>query len=127
MDAKELIRLPDPREKVRIAIKEVVRDVFEKPHVFIRVSLTGWHFPQRALEPFAVVGDLVSRMVLISPDGLVADAYFDTHLPPTNVISFGYGKVIHWDFDIPVQREDMARLDRFRLPKGTIDPFHRLR
>lgn len=123
MNAKELIRLPDPREKVKIGVREVVRGVFEKPHIFIRIRITGWHFPQRALEPFVVVGEVVSRMVLIDRDGLVADAYFDKPLPDSELLSFGYGNVIHWDFKIPVQPKAIARLDRSRLPKGTIDPF----
>lgn len=123
MNAKELIRLPDPREKVGIEVREVVRDVFEKPYIFIRIRITGWHFPHRALEPFAVVGKVVSRMVLIDRDGLVADAYFDKSLPTAKLISFGYGKVIHWDFKIPIQPKAIARLDRTRLAEGTTDPF----
>lgn len=123
MDAKELIRLPDPRKNVRIEVREVVRDVFNKPHVFIRVRLTGWHFPYRALEPFVVIGETVSWTVIIRQDGLVADAYFDKPLPAATRISFGYGKVIHWDFDIPVHPQTIPRLDRSRLPDGTIDMF----
>src|SRR2546421_7383834 len=104
MDAKDLIRLPDPRKNVRIETSEVVRDVFDKPHVFIRVRLTGWHFPHRALEPFLVIGKVVSRTVIIDRDGLVADAYFDKPLPAAKRISFGYGNVIHWDFDISIRK-----------------------
>lgn len=125
MDVKELIRLPRPQDNVRIEMREVVRDVFDKPHVFIRIRLTGWHFPHRALEPFAVVGDVVSQLVLIDRDGLAADAYFDKPLRGAKRISFGYGKVIHWDFDIPVQPKAITRLNRSRLPKETLDPFRR--
>jgi len=125
MNAKDLIRLPDPRKNVRIEVREIVHDVSGKPHIFIRVRLTGWHFPNRALEPFLVIGDIISRRVLIASDGLVADAYFDKPLPVAKRISFGYGNVIHWDFDIAVKPETIPRLDRSRLPKETIDPFRR--
>jgi hypothetical protein len=125
MNAKELIRLPDPRKNVRIEVREVVRDVFDKPHVFIRVRLTGWHFPGRALEPFLAIGRVVSRSVIIDRDGLVADAYFDKPLPAAKRISFGYGKIIRWDFDLSIDPKKITRLDRARLPEGVTDPFRR--
>jgi hypothetical protein len=123
MNIESLIRLPDPRKDVRIEAREVVRDVFDKPHLFIRVQLTGWHFPHRAPEPFLVVGDAISRRVIIDRDGLVAHAYFDRPLPATQRVSFGYGIVIHWDFEVPIDPERIRRLERTRLPKGTVDPF----
>ncbi len=124
MDAKDLIRLPDPKKNVRAEVREVVKDVNGRPHVFIRITLTGWHFPHRAEEPFMVIGDVVSWRVLISRDGLTAQGYFDTPLPSAKSLGFGYGNTIHWDFKIPIKPEIIPRLDRFRLPKGAIDPFH---
>lgn len=123
MNAKDLIRLPDPREKVRADVREVVRDVHGKPHLFVRMQLTGWHFPHRAEEPFVAVGGVVSSRVLIDRAGLVADAYFDQPLPAAQRISFGYGRTIGMDFDVPVDPERIPRLDRRRLPQGTTDPF----
>ena len=55
MDAKELIRLPDPRKNVRVEVREVVREIFGKPHLLLRMRLTGWYFPHRAPVPFVVV------------------------------------------------------------------------
>jgi hypothetical protein len=123
MDARELIRLPDPRLNVQIEIREIVKDLRERPHVFIRVRITGWHFPHRAPEPFAVVGDVVSHHVVISRDSLLADAYFNKALPAADVLSFGWGKEISWDFPLPKRRAKMGLLDRARLPAGTVDPF----
>lgn len=124
MLAKELIRLPDPRKDVRVGVREVVRDVFGKPHVFIRVRLTGWRFPGRAPEPFMLIGDVVSRKVIIDQNGLGANGYFDKPLPRVDRVSFGYGKVIRWDFDLPIGPNDVIRLDRARLHKEIVDPFH---
>lgn len=121
MNIKEIVRLPDPRKNVKIEFREVVRDLHHKPHVLIRVRITGWHFPQRALEPFAVVGDVVSRFVIIENDGATADAFFDAALPAASMVSFGYGKVIHWDFDAKFSPERMLRLDRKQLPKGFVE------
>lgn len=126
MNAKEFFRLPDPRDEVRIEAKEIVRDLFGKPHVFVRIRLTGWHFPHRAQEPFALVGEVASRMVLIDQDEQGANCYFDHDLPRTEIISFGYGKTILWDFNLPGGVFTIPRLERSRLPKERVDPFHPL-
>ncbi len=123
MEARDLIRLPDPRESVRAEVREVVRDIFDRPHVFIRVRLTGWNFPHRAPEPFLVIGEVLSRFVTIHVDGSVADAYFDKPFPRANRVSFGYGNVISWDFDVSVDPEKLLRLDRARLSQRITDPF----
>jgi len=123
MQTTEFIRLPDPRDEVRIEAKEVVRDLFGKPHVFLRIRLTGWHFPHRAQEPVALVGEVVSRMVLIDQDELTANCYFDHDLPRAEIVSFGYGKTILWDFNLPEGVFAIPRLERSRLPKELVDPF----
>ncbi len=126
MLAKELIRLPDPRKDVRVGVREVVRDVHGKPHIFIRVRLTGWRFPGRAPEAFMLIGDVVSRKVIIDQNGLGANGYFDKPLPRANQVSFGYGRVIQWDFDLPISPTKITRLDRARLNKEIIDPFRQV-
>lgn len=121
MDIEHIIRMPDPRQNVKIGIREVVRDVEKKTQVFIRVRLSGWYFPQRAPEPFLVIGKTVSKFVLISQDGTTADAYFDVKPPAANSVSFGYGNIISWDFGVKYEPAGIVRLDRGRLPKGIID------
>ena len=121
MTIEEIIRLPDPREDVKVEIREVIRDVERKPHVFIRVRLRGWHFPERAPEPFLVIGEIVSKFVLIDPAGKSADAYFDIRPPVAKRVSFGYGNIISWDFDVTVDPSGIVPLDRARLPKRFVD------
>ncbi|OPY86394.1 MAG: hypothetical protein A4E72_01674 [Syntrophus sp. PtaU1.Bin208] len=121
MDIKEIIRVPDPRKNVKAEIREVVRDMAKKPQIFIRIRLSGWHFPERALEPFLVIGKAVSKFVLIDPEGTSADAYFDVMPPAAARLSFGYGNIVSWDFSIKVDPAGIERLDRERLPKGIID------
>jgi hypothetical protein len=123
MKANELIRFPDPKENVRAEVREVIKEAQGHPHIFARLKLAGWHFPQRAPEPFMVVGEVVSKYVEISPDGLSAQGYFDVPLPASKRIGFGYGRVIQWDFNVSIDHKMMVPLDRARLPKGTIDPF----
>jgi hypothetical protein len=124
MDAKDILRRPDPRRDVRVDLREVVLELHRKPHVLMRMRITGWHFPERAPEPFVLVGDVVSRLVRIAPDGLSADAYFDKHLPAAKGFSFGYGRTIEWDFDVEVDARHVERLDRARLQGEFVDPFH---
>jgi hypothetical protein len=121
MNTTEIIRLPDPRKDVKIELREVVRDVEGKPHIFVRVRLSGWHFPERALEPFMVIGNTVSKFVIIGSEGATADAYFDVRVPTAKRVTFGYGKTVSWDFDVPVVSSRIDRLDRARLEKGVVD------
>lgn len=124
MNASEIIRLPDPRENVHLDAREVVRDVAGTPTIFVRVRVTGWHFPHRAPEPFMLIGNVVSRFVIISSDGHIADAFFDTAIADAPGVSVGYGHVVEWDFNIPVHVADLRVLDRARVPPGTIDQIN---
>jgi hypothetical protein len=121
MNFEEIIRLPELSRNVRAEISEVVRDLAQAPHVFVRVRLRGWYFPERAPEPFLVIGKVVSKFVLIGKDRETADAYFDVNPPAAKSVSFGYGKIISWDFEVSIEPERIIRLDRARLPKGLID------
>lgn len=118
LDPGEIIRLPDPRRAVTAALREVIHDVRGKPARFIRVRLTGWHFPERAPEPFMVIGKTVSQFVRVSPDGLIADGYFADDPEAGRAVEFGYGKVVSWAFPISIQPRRIKRLDRATLPRA---------
>lgn len=120
MNIDEIICLPDPRKAVKISTREVVREFENRPHVFVRVRLSGWHFPERAPEPFMVVGKTVSKFVLISGDGSIADGYFDTMPAAAKVVRFGYGKIISWDFTAAFKPTSITRLNRALLPRGHV-------
>ena len=121
MKIEDIVRLPEPRMNIKAEIREVVRDVAQRPHLLIRVRLSGWHFPERAPEPFLVIGKAVSRFVLIEHDGSAADAYFDVNPPAAKRVSFGYGKAVSWDFDVAIDASGVERLNRKLLPKGFVD------
>jgi len=121
MDIEQVIRLPDPLTKVEVQLREVVHDMAGKPHIFLRVRINGWHFPERAPEPFLAIGRAVSKFVLIGSEGTSADAYFDVRPPKARQISFGYGNTISWDFNVVVDPSRSTPLDRKRLPKGVVD------
>ena len=97
--------------------KEVVRDLDQRPHLFIRLDVTGAYFPERALEPFVRVGRVRSRLVRIDPDGLGVRAYFDQPLPDAGAVEFGYGEQVVHRVPQPFDPTVIARLDRTRLPQ----------
>ena len=112
-----LIQFPIESSQLLWEAKEVLRDVLDQPHLFLRVRLTGTHFPQRALEPYIRIGEVRSRFVLISEDGLSASGYFDQNVQ-RGAVEFGYG-------DEPVllraarrfEAGPILRLDRAQLPR----------
>lgn len=120
MDIKDIRRLPDPRKGVRAELREVVTDFPGKPQLFVRLKLAGWNFPERAPEPFMVVGRTVSERVVIAPDGQSALGYFAEPLPEAEGVSFGYGQTVSWDFPVRIRPERLRRLDRRRLSEVAI-------
>jgi hypothetical protein len=121
MEFREIVRAPDPYRAVRADLREVVAEVEGKPHLYHRLQLSGWHFEARAEEPFMLVGRVVSRRVIITPDGLVASGYFAGPIPQAKLVSFGYGRTIAWDFPLALRPDRIRRLDRVRL-EGVIIP-----
>lgn len=72
------------------------------------IKLEGFRFPHRSREPFLLVGDVVSRFVLIDRDETAARAYFDKPMPRVRQISFGYGNRIGVDFDLDIDERSWS-------------------
>lgn len=121
MNIQDIIRLPDPRKSVKAELREVLRDEKERPRLYVRVRLSGWYFPHRAPEPFMVIGDAVSKFVVIDHESKTADGFFEAMVPTARVVSFGYGNVVSWDFPISINPRKVHLLERDRLPKGFVD------
>jgi hypothetical protein len=111
----DLIEYPIESPKLRWEAKRVVRDLYEQPHVLLRLKLEGTHFPQRALEPWVRIGNVRSRFVEIAPDGLTALAYFD-RLPRSGTVELGYGPDVYLRFPQRFLAEPVRPLDLKRLP-----------
>jgi hypothetical protein len=115
----DLIDFPIESKRLHWEARQVVRDLYEKPHLLLRLKLTGTHFPQRALEPFVVVGKMRSRFVEIAEDGLSANAYFDEPLPVGGRVEFGYEREVLLRFPAVFDSETVELLDPKRLPERT--------
>lgn len=109
---------PDRKDSVTWSAAEVLHDFDGRPHLVVRVELSGVFFELRALEPWVRIGDVESRLVLIDPDGTRARAYFDRWPPDSDEIRFGYGEqtvlTIHGRYDQSI----LQKLDRERLPRN---------
>jgi len=116
---RDLIDFPIESERLRWEARLVVRDLNQQPHLLVRIRLTGTHFPDRALEPFVVVGKVRSRFVNIADDGLSADAYFDEPVPQGGRIEFGYGAEVLLRLPRAFDSEAVELLDLKRLPSNT--------
>lgn len=115
----DLIQFPIQSERLQWEARQVMRDLDYIPHLLLRLKLTGTHFPQRALEPFVKVGEVRSRFVTISDDGLNANAYFDQSLTQGCKVEFGYGQDILLRFPRSFNWEVVRLLDPNRLPIDT--------
>ena len=115
----DLVEFPIESERLQWEARQVLRDFDKRPHLLLRIKLKGTYFHQRALEPFVLVGNVRSRFVTISDDGLSALAYFDKLVPEERKIKFGYGNEVFLKFPKPFEYENVQLLDLKRLPKNT--------
>jgi hypothetical protein len=114
----DLIEFPIVSGRLQWDAREVVQDLFGRPHLLLRIRLVGTHFPHRALEPFLRVGGVVSRFAQISDDGLSVSGYFDRPVENGRPVEFGYGAQVLLRTGRPFSQERAPRLDRGRLPTG---------
>ena len=105
---------------------EVVREVDHRPHLLVRVSVTGGFFPHRASPPVMQIAYgngayARSWFTQISPDNRTLHGYFAPDLPEEGIIEFGYPDAlgrVHAAFS----EREVRRLLRDRLDKGVVVP-----
>lgn len=114
-----LIEFPIESERLQWEARQVVRDLYNQPHLLMRVKLTGTFFPQRAEEPFMRVGKVRSRFVVIADDGQSASGYFDEPPPERDLVEFGYGDQILLRATRRFSMDGVRPLDPKRLPAKT--------
>lgn len=119
MDIKYRMRkLPEYKVRAR----EVVRVLDDRPHLLVRMEISGEYFPHRAAHPFVMIKvgkekyfkDLFTE---VSPDNQKLLGYLPIHIPPKGVIVFGYGDEIWGSVPGEFDPKSVARLDRKRLPQ----------
>lgn len=114
---ENLTRFPIESESLAWEAREVLRDKDGHPHLWLRIRMTGTHFPHRASEPYLQVGKVRSAFAIIEPDGLSVSGYFDRPVGG-GPVEFGYegdGPLLRSarPLDVPAT----ATLDRNLLPR----------
>jgi hypothetical protein len=103
--------------------EEVVREIDDRPHLLVRVSIRGGYFPQRALVPFVrlVEGDkpgVRAWFTEIRDDSNELVGYFPADIAVSGVLECGYGQDVVGRSSIRFEPMSIKRLDRARLPEG---------
>src|ERR1044071_3781735 len=83
-------------EQVEWHAREVVKELNDRPHLLVRLEISGPHFPQRAAEPCVRILEgwrVVARSWFadISDDGRRLLGYFAVDVPRGDAGEFGYG------------------------------------
>ncbi len=119
---RDLIEFPVVTDKVTWEARQVLRDMGEKPkpHILLRMKLSGTYFDQRALEPYVRVGKVRSLFVEISRDGITARAYFDKPLTTEGMIEYGYGDEAMFRVKSPFEPDNVRVLDLKLLGKKNV-------
>ncbi|MBD0333336.1 MAG: hypothetical protein ICV66_11845 [Chitinophagaceae bacterium] len=103
---------------------EVIRELDNRPHLLLRITIKGGYFAHRAPEPFIRIvsrGKIIqSWFAEISEDNSTLSGYFPTDLPANGVIEYGYGSQVQGRLDRKFITKSVERLDRKKLPKETI-------
>ena len=116
---RDLIDFPIEHPRLQWEARQVLRDLSGRPHLFLRLRLTGTSFPHRALEPFVRIGRTRSSFVHIDEDEQAARAYFSSPPAEEAVVEFGYAQEVLLRFPKRFVSTDAAVLDRHRLPTTT--------
>ena len=105
--------------------KEVVRVLDDRPHLLVRVEVSGGHFPHRAPDAFVMIqlGEeeyFEDAFTEVSPDNKKLVGYIPVDLPATGVVVFGYGNEIWGTVPGRFERGAVDRLERERLPEEIV-------
>lgn len=115
----------DALPKYQVATKEVVKILNDSPHLLVRMTISGGHFPHRAPHPFIhiKVGEseyFTDYFTEISNDNSTLVGYLPVNFPKKGVIEFGYGNEIWGTIAGEFSADSIIRLDRKRLPKDIL-------
>jgi hypothetical protein len=116
---------PKPSELLWQA-REVIKNVDERPHLVVRIDISGAYFPHRAAEPFVRIVTDRDQVVFnwfaeVADDNRGLVGYFPTDLPGRGTIEFGYGGKILGRAWVEFESKAVKKLDRTRLAKEVVE------
>lgn len=106
--------------------QEVVREVDHRPHLLLRVTVRGGHFPHRAMGPFLRIaegeqGSVPAWFTEVAGDSSALVGYFPTDVPPGGVVEYGYPGDATRRVPARFTAEPIERLDRERLGGDVVE------
>jgi len=105
---------------------EVLKQIDERPHLVVRILISGSHFPHRAALPFVRIVTETKQVVNnwfaeVADDNRGLVGYFPTDLPKEGIIEFGYGGKLLGRVRVGFESKIVKRLERTRLPKEMVE------
>lgn len=105
--------------------KEVIKIIDDKPHLLLRIKISGTNFPHRAKEPvvrimYSKEKFAVSWFAKVSDDNKSLNAYFPVDTDISEWIEYGYGNVIHCKINEKFDPNKIYRLDREKMIDDTV-------
>jgi len=104
--------------------KEVIRELDYRPHVLVRIQITGGYFQHRAAEPFVRIvsrGKVVeSWFAEVSDDNTTLSGYFQTDIAAGGIIEYGYGSKVEGRLEKRFTIRNVEKLNRKNLPKEAV-------
>lgn len=104
---------------------EVVKEIDDRPHLLVRIDISGPFFPHRAPEPFVRI--ITSERLTVEcwfadvlDNNRKLVGYFPVDLPDDGMIEVGYGDELMATLPAEFRSEAVIRLDRERLPEEVV-------
>ena len=115
---------PDPQ--INLKGKEVVKIINEKPHLLLRLEISGDYFPHLGREPFVRIMHTQKKefdvcwFAEVSQDNRSIYAYFPIDCKISKRVEYGYGNEVIGTVTEKFVEKGFDRLVKSRLEKGTI-------
>jgi hypothetical protein len=112
----------------QINAAEILKDIGERPHMLLRISIRGGHFPHRDAAAFARLQQGRRRAIEalyceIDDDEAGFRAYFPTDVPLAGTLLVGFANDVVAAFEL-----ERVQLEPQKLDEGRIETeFHRVR
>jgi hypothetical protein len=104
--------------------REAMKEIDDRPHLLVRIEISGAYFPHRAPEPFVkIVSEgqaIASWFAEVSDDNHRLVGYFPTDLPQQGMVEFGYGSQVLGRLPVEFESGAVNRLDREQLPEDVV-------
>lgn len=112
--------------RYQLEAAETLREIGEQPHMLLRISIRGGHFPHRNAACFARIQDnrntFEALNCQVDDDESGFRAYFATDVRLAGILSVGFENDVVAEFDFERLKLEPERLDVSRIQTA----FHRV-